>query len=103
MTFAFRAPRWLLWGILAIVAFLAVCAAAQGGFTDSRPWGDVGTYDNYGGLVLDGQIPYHDFTMEYPPGRCPASFSRRPFAAAARSPISWPFSRWLGPAGAGTP
>jgi hypothetical protein len=68
---ASRAPRWLRWAVVGVVAFLGACAAAQGGFTDSRPWGDTGTYDYYGGLVLDGKVPYHDFTMEYPPGGLP--------------------------------
>jgi hypothetical protein len=48
------------------------CVVAEGGLATVRPWGDVGQYERYGRLVLDGAIPYHDFYLEYPPGALPA-------------------------------
>jgi hypothetical protein len=44
---------------------------AEGGLATTRPWGDVGQYERYGRLVLDGSIPFHDFYLEYPPGALP--------------------------------
>jgi Glycosyltransferase family 87 len=34
----------------------------------ARPDGDVAEFSRYGHAVLDGQIPYRDFALEYPPG-----------------------------------
>jgi uncharacterized membrane protein len=33
-----------------------------------RPDGDVAEFSRYGHAVLDGQLPYRDFPLEYPPG-----------------------------------
>lgn len=57
--------------VAAALVFLAACMLTIGGLADRRPWGDVGNYERYGRLVLDGEIPYHDFYMEYPPGALP--------------------------------
>ena len=32
---------------------------------------DTPTYERYGEAVLDGQVPYRDFSLEYPPGALP--------------------------------
>jgi hypothetical protein len=55
----------------ACLLFLLTCVFSVGGLGDSRPWGDVGNYQRYGGNLVHGQIPYHDFYMEYPPGALP--------------------------------
>ena len=34
----------------------------------ARPDGDVVEFSRYGHAVLDGQVPYRDFALEYPPG-----------------------------------
>jgi hypothetical protein len=33
---------------------------------------DTPTYQRFGDAVLDGQVPYRDFDIEYPPGAVPA-------------------------------
>jgi hypothetical protein len=35
------------------------------------PDGDVAEFSRYGHAVLDGQLPYRDFHLEYPPGAIP--------------------------------
>lgn len=57
---------------LGIVAFLASCAAARGGFFSTADPGDVGRYHDFVRNMQDGQLPYRDFYMEYPPGAIPA-------------------------------
>jgi len=59
--------RWLVVG-LGILAFLASCAAARGGFFSTADPGDVGRYHDFVRNMQDGQLPYRDFYMEYPPG-----------------------------------
>ena len=53
---------------IAAAAFVAACIVAVGGLATTRIWGDVGQYERYGRLVLDGSVPYRDFYIEYPPG-----------------------------------
>ena len=49
--------------------FIVSCAVAYGGLFSHAYPGDVGTYAIYGRwLVNDHQIPYRDFSDEYPPG-----------------------------------
>lgn len=48
--------------------FLLSCAAARGGFFSSADPGDVGRYREFAERMLDGELPYRDFYMEYPPG-----------------------------------
>lgn len=52
----------------AILVFMASCLLSEGGLLTRRPWGDVGQYEHYARLLLDGKIPYHDYYLEYPPG-----------------------------------
>jgi hypothetical protein len=33
---------------------------------------DLGVYEEYGDAMVDGQVPYRDFDLEYPPGALPA-------------------------------
>jgi hypothetical protein len=50
---------------------LATCLE-WGGLLSSAWEGDVPHYGDFADLVFEGQIPYHDFYMEYPPGALPA-------------------------------
>src|SRR6266516_379632 len=56
--------------LLGCALFVIACAL---------PWvglfrGHLGTsvFQNYGDAVLDGHVPYRDFSLEYPPGSLPA-------------------------------
>jgi hypothetical protein len=45
----------------------------------SRPnHGDIVEYFNYARHTLDGQVPYRDFTLEYPPGALPVLLAPAP-------------------------
>ena len=50
-----------------------VCAAAlpNAGLLDEEQVGDTPTYERYGSAMLEGEIPYRDFFVEYPPGALP--------------------------------
>ncbi|MBI5503038.1 MAG: DUF2029 domain-containing protein [Deltaproteobacteria bacterium] len=55
----------------------AVLFLASFGLLHSRPFArgqiiDTPLYQRYGEAMLDGQVPYRDFTLEYPPGALPA-------------------------------
>jgi glycosyl transferase family 87 len=55
--------------LVACALFVVSCAVAYGGLFSHAYPGDAGTYAIYGrALVLHGQIPYRDFSDEYPPG-----------------------------------
>jgi len=41
------------------------------GFYDENQIVDTPTYQRYGEAILDGQVPYRDFAVEYPPGALP--------------------------------
>lgn len=42
------------------------------GFWHRNPIIDTPVYQGYGEKILDGQVPYRDFDLEYPPGALPA-------------------------------
>jgi hypothetical protein len=52
--------------------FLALCVFSEGGLVTDSLWGDVGHYEGFARRILDGDIPYGDFTVEYPPFALPA-------------------------------
>ena len=61
-----RYPRWAAGGLVALA-----CLVMPGGLL-SRGWGgDVYYYREIGHRIAHGQIPYHDFYLEYPPGSIP--------------------------------
>jgi hypothetical protein len=66
---------------VAIAAPLFVLATCLewGGLLSSAWEGDVPHYGDFANLVFHGQIPYHDFYMEYPPGALPAFLFPRLF------------------------
>jgi hypothetical protein len=71
--------------LLGCALFVVACAL---------PWiglfrGDLGTsvFQSYGDAVLDGHVPYRDFSLEYPPGSLPAFVV--PSLGPARDYDSW--------------
>jgi hypothetical protein len=67
---------------LAVAAFLAAWGALQYGFYTHRLLLDTPVYERYGDRILDGKLPYRDFTLEYPPGALPVFAA--PSAAVGR-------------------
>jgi len=61
------------------VAFVLGCAVTIGGLADDRDWGDVGHYRYIADRVADGEIPYHDYYVEYPPAALAAFLVVQPF------------------------
>lgn len=57
---------------VALPLFLLACTFCVGGLAKNEWPGDVGHYQDLGQRVLDGEVPYHDFYVEYPPGALPA-------------------------------
>ncbi len=51
---------------------LAWTLLRAGVVSDAAPLVDTPVYRGYGDAVLDGQVPYRDFSLEYPPGALPA-------------------------------
>ena len=51
----------------AVAVFGLTCIAIWHGSPD----GDVVELGRYGHAVIDGQVPYRDFSLEYPPGGLP--------------------------------
>jgi Glycosyltransferase family 87 len=66
-----RAPRWLVWWLAAAPLFVLSCIVMVGGLATSKPWGDVGHYEDFARRILGGEVPYDDFYLEYPPGAVP--------------------------------
>jgi hypothetical protein len=57
---------------LSLIVFLLACALGVGGLTKDEWHGDVPHYQTFGERMVDGEVPYHDFYSEYPPGALPA-------------------------------
>jgi uncharacterized membrane protein len=55
-------------GIAAAVVFVVACAVIRGGLFHSERFGDVSLYASFAQRMLDGDVPYRDFFVEYPPG-----------------------------------
>ena len=62
----------LLVGSIAGVLFLASWATIHHGFYSKHQIVDTPLYQHYGDWVLHGNVPYRDFSLEYPPGALPA-------------------------------
>jgi uncharacterized membrane protein len=60
-----RATFWI--GLAAGVGFLVSCLLVAEGLRFSSLYSDLHVYASYGGKMADGQIPYRDFSDEYPP------------------------------------
>jgi hypothetical protein len=57
--------------LVAVLLFLLAALVARGGLLSSADPGDVGRYHEFAERMLDGDLPYRDFYMEYPPGAAP--------------------------------
>jgi hypothetical protein len=61
--------------IATVAAGLGAVAVAFGAYAAIRPADDSGQdlpiYEEYASMTLDGEMPYRDFAIEYPPGALP--------------------------------
>jgi hypothetical protein len=58
--------------VLALAVFLGSWALLHVGFYTRSQITDTPIYQRYGDAMRDGQMPYRDFRLEYPPGALPA-------------------------------
>jgi hypothetical protein len=65
-----RPEAWRAAGIAAALCVVAALALPWGAFDGAR-YGDEHLYLDYGSRMLDGDVPYKDFYVEYPPGALP--------------------------------
>jgi uncharacterized membrane protein len=56
---------------VALPLFVLGCTFAVGGLAKNEWHGDVPHYESFGTRVLGGEVPYHNFYLEYPPGALP--------------------------------
>ena len=61
----------LVVALVALVAFGTVWALLHRGFYARDQIVDTPVYQRYGDRVVDGQVPYRDFRVEYPPAALP--------------------------------
>lgn len=54
--------------LVAAAVFVLACTVIPGGLARGGHYGDVELYAHDARLILDGHVPYRDFTLEYPPG-----------------------------------
>ena len=55
-----------------VALFVIAWLALHAGHYDDVTITDTGVYEEYGDRMLDGEVPYRDFPLEYPPGALPA-------------------------------
>jgi Glycosyltransferase family 87 len=68
LDFSRRSERGLLVFGLAAVVYLGGFELLHYGFYRNDVITDTPVYINYGGLMRQGELPYRDFAVEYPPG-----------------------------------
>jgi hypothetical protein len=56
---------------VASVVFLFSWTVLHRGFYEREQIKDTRVYEQYGSAISDGQVPYRDFALEYPPGALP--------------------------------
>jgi hypothetical protein len=64
-------PRVAAAAFVAVALFLAAWTLLHVGFYTRHQVLDTPVYQHYGNLIADGQVPYRDFAVEYPPGALP--------------------------------
>ena len=74
--------------IAALVLLARDAALAWSRADDASSW-DVPLYQSFGDRIADGEVPYRDFRVEYPPGSLPA-FLLPSLVAAGRRPVYEP-------------
>ena len=57
--------------LAAVAAFIGVWAVLHHGFYGRDTITDIPVYERYGWAMADGQVPFRDFRLEYPPGALP--------------------------------
>ena len=57
--------------LAAVAAFVGVWAVLHHGFYGRDTITDIPVYERYGWAMADGQVPFRDFRLEYPPGALP--------------------------------
>jgi hypothetical protein len=57
--------------LVAATLFLVGWGVLHRGFFDNGPIVDTPVYERYGAAMVDGELPYRDFAVEYPPGALP--------------------------------
>jgi hypothetical protein len=68
----FEVTKQVRIAIALVPLFLALCVFSEGGLITDSLWGDVGHYEGFARRILDGDVPYGDFSVEYPPFALPA-------------------------------
>lgn len=63
--------RRLALPVAAGLVLFAVTCSWRGGLHDDSPSGDLLLYEALAGRMLDGELPYRDSFVEYPPGALP--------------------------------
>ena len=56
---------------VAIAVFVAAWAGLHVGFYRHSHIADTPIYQRYGDAIANGQVPYRDFQLEYPPAALP--------------------------------
>jgi hypothetical protein len=64
-------PRAVAAVLVALGVFFASWALLHVGFYDRDQIRDTPVYQGYGDQIVDGEVPYRDFRLEYPPGALP--------------------------------
>src|SRR5207244_10477672 len=59
-------------GLAAIVLFVGSWVVLHEGFYTHKQIIDTPVYQQYGNAMANGEVPYRDFDVEYPPGALPA-------------------------------
>ena len=57
--------------LVAVTLFLVGWGLLHRGFFAHEQIVDTPTYERYGSAIVDGELPYRDFALEYPPGALP--------------------------------
>jgi Glycosyltransferase family 87 len=65
------APSAAVLAVVALGVFLASWVLLHVGFYERDQVRDTPLYQDYGDRIVDGEVPYRDFEVEYPPGALP--------------------------------
>jgi Glycosyltransferase family 87 len=64
-------PRAIAVAVVALGVFLVSWALLHVGFYERDQVRDTPLYQSYGDRIVEGEVPYRDFAVEYPPGALP--------------------------------
>jgi hypothetical protein len=64
-------PRAIAVAVVGLAVFLVSWALLHVGFYERDQVRDTPLYQSYGDRIVDGEVPYRDFAVEYPPGALP--------------------------------